>query len=204
MTGKRGPYAKTEARRTAILEAALNVFADSGYQGGSLRDVAERVGVTEAALTYYFPNKRTLLTSVLELRDDLAFEVSPLDVSDPVEALRGLVRLARHNATMPGIIALHAKTSSEAVSPSHPAHDYYIKRYAFIVARLTEIFEACATRGLLKKHVQPARAARATVALMDGLQIQWLIDPNSTDMADELDTHVRSLIRREASWDKPG
>ena len=44
---RRGEYAKTGAKRTAILDAALEVFAESGYRSGSLRDVASRVGMSD-------------------------------------------------------------------------------------------------------------------------------------------------------------
>jgi AcrR family transcriptional regulator len=198
--GSRGPYAKSVARRDAIVHAALGVFAASGYRGGSLEDVARKVGVTKPALRYYFPTKSALFAAVLELRDDLALEISPLDQEDPVEALRGLIRLAAHNVSMPGIIALHTTTSAEAISDEHPAREYYIHRYASTTGRLTEILQRCAARGLLAPNVDPARAARSIVAMMDGLQIQWLTDPKSVDFVDDLDRHIGGLLAPEAHW----
>ena len=65
----RGEYAKTSAKRTAILDAALEVFAESGYRSGSLRDVAGKVGMSEAGLLHHFPNKSALLAAVLDRRD---------------------------------------------------------------------------------------------------------------------------------------
>ena len=46
---KRGPYAKSAQRRRQIIEAAFDVFAARGYQGGSLQEVADRVGLGHTA-----------------------------------------------------------------------------------------------------------------------------------------------------------
>ncbi len=200
MPEKRGPYAKSVARRDAILDAALTVFATSGYWSGSLEDIAMEVGVTKPALRYYFPSKGDLFSAVLERRDADAFGVSPLDQDDPVDALRGLVRLVEHNLSIPGVIALHTKTSAESITEGHPAREQYIRRYAFITGRLTEILQRCAERGLLAAHVEPARAARLIVAMLDGLQIQWLTDGASIDLVDDVRRNIGDLLAPAAGW----
>jgi AcrR family transcriptional regulator len=51
--------------RQAILDAALGLFAERGYFGTSLRDVARAVGVRESALYNYFPGKEALFEAIL-------------------------------------------------------------------------------------------------------------------------------------------
>jgi AcrR family transcriptional regulator len=51
--------------RQAFLDAALALFADRGYFGTSLRDVARAVGVRESALYNYFPGKEALFEAIL-------------------------------------------------------------------------------------------------------------------------------------------
>ena len=200
MTERRGPYPKSLARRDAILDAALKVFAASGYWSGSLESVAREVGVTKAALHYYFPNKGALFAAVLERRDKLALEISPLDPEDPVEALRGLLRLAAYNLETPSVVALHTVTSAEAWTVEHPAHKYTAQRYVFLLDRLTEILEHCREQGFLASHVEPARAARSIAAMWDGLQLQWLADPGSLDMVDDFARHIGDLLTPQAGW----
>ncbi len=89
MRKPRGEYAKSAATRTAILDAALEVFAESGYRAGSLREVAERVGMSEAGLLHHFRSKSALLMAVLDHRDELARALVDFDLPDGVEALRG-------------------------------------------------------------------------------------------------------------------
>jgi AcrR family transcriptional regulator len=182
----RGEYAKTGAKREAILDAALEVFAESGYRAGSLREVAQRVGMSEAGLLHHFRSKSALLQAVLNHRDDLSAALVDFDLPDGVASLRGLEMLARANAATPGVIELYCTLSAEATSPDHPAHAYFVQRYEFVRASIGGAFERIEAAGRLMPGVDPQKAAVATIALMDGLQVQWLLDPDSTDMADAL------------------
>ncbi len=191
---KRGSYAKSTATRAAILDAALIVFAESGYRKGSLREIAERVGMSEAGLLHHFRTKSELLRAVLDHRDDHSREMVDFDVPDGVEALRGLVRLARYNASVPGVVELFCTLSAEATSPDHPAHRYFVDRYEYVREQTTGSIQRIADEGRLRPGFDPARAAVLTIALMDGLQVQWLLDPTSTDMAEALEDLFRSMV----------
>jgi AcrR family transcriptional regulator len=182
----RGEYAKTGAKREAILDAALEVFAESGYRAGSLREVAQRVGMSEAGLLHHFRSKSALLQAVLDHRDELSRALVDFDLADGVASLRGLEMLARANAATPGVIELYCTLSAEATSPDHPAHAYFVQRYELVRASIGGAFERIEGAGRLMPGIDPQRAAVATIALMDGLQVQWLLDPDSTDMADAL------------------
>lgn len=50
--------------RDRILDAAMDLFIEQGFDGTSLREIAERVGVTKAALYYYFPSKDEILLAL--------------------------------------------------------------------------------------------------------------------------------------------
>jgi len=51
-------------RRDDFLRVAAAVFADRGYQGAGMREIAERCGVQPAALYYYFPSKAKILEAI--------------------------------------------------------------------------------------------------------------------------------------------
>jgi AcrR family transcriptional regulator len=189
----RGSYAKTERTRGTILDAALEVFAEGGYRAGSLRDIAGRVGMSEAGLLHHFASKSGLLSAVLERRDDLARQFIPQHPGDGVAAMKGLIDLARFNASEPGVVELYCTLSAEATTPGHPAHEYFVQRYETTRGTLTEAFTDLEARGLLRPGITPDAAARSTIATMDGLQVQWLLDRTSLDMADELRRHIALL-----------
>jgi AcrR family transcriptional regulator len=54
-----------EVTRRRILEAANTLFAERGYAGTSMRDIAEHLGMTSAALYYHFPAKEELLSALV-------------------------------------------------------------------------------------------------------------------------------------------
>src|SRR3974390_1564986 len=68
------PTARWERRYREVLDAAAKIFADKGYAGASTRDIAERLGVRQASLYYYFPSKEAALAAICELgvRDFIA------------------------------------------------------------------------------------------------------------------------------------
>ena len=52
--------------RTRIQQVALELFAEQGYERTSLREIAERLGVTKAALYYHFKSKEDIVRSFTE------------------------------------------------------------------------------------------------------------------------------------------
>ncbi|WP_026239947.1 TetR/AcrR family transcriptional regulator [Parafrankia discariae] len=87
--------------RARILSAAVELFAERGYAGTSVRDISERLGVTKAALYYHFSSKETILDAL----------ISPF-----VSRLGQLVELARQDPPPPprvvleGMVALLVET----------------------------------------------------------------------------------------------
>jgi AcrR family transcriptional regulator len=195
--GPRGPYAKSERTKRSILDSALQVFAKSGYRSGSLRDVAEQVGISEAGLLHHFTNKKALLAAVLERRDEQTRERFEFDPGNGRVVLRSLVELVEYNASTPGVVELFCTLAAEATSARHPAHYYFVERYETATAMVRAAFEDLARRGELRDGVDPAAAGRGVVALMDGLQIQWLLDRDSVDMASDVRDHINRLLVEE-------
>jgi AcrR family transcriptional regulator len=56
----------TRDTRGHIQHAALDLFTEQGYEKTSLREIAERIGVTKAALYYHFKTKEDILTALFE------------------------------------------------------------------------------------------------------------------------------------------
>lgn len=54
-------------RRQEILDAALDLFAQRGFHGSSVRQIARAVGVNEATLYHYYPSKAAILDAIIDL-----------------------------------------------------------------------------------------------------------------------------------------
>jgi AcrR family transcriptional regulator len=190
----RGEYAKTVERRRQILDAAVAVFSESGFRKGSLREVADRVSLSQAGLLHHYASKSDLLEAVLAWRDARSAQEMGEPRPEGLEFLRAMADVADTNEETPGLIHLHVVVSAEATSAEHPVHDYFVRRYDSVIEATREAFEHAAARGLLQPHVDCSSAARTLVALMDGLQVQWLLNPDSVDMGADLRRYLRPLL----------
>lgn len=169
---KRGEYAKTAERRRTILATALEVFAESGFRGASIREIAARVGMTDTGVLHHFGGKGKLLLEVVKQKED----EDAGTLRDPY--LRDLVA---RNGSRPGTVRLFTTLSAESTDPEHPAHDHFVDRYSSVRKLVAGRLGGETAAGRIPRSIDPELAARITVAVMDGLQIQWLLDP-SLDM----------------------
>jgi AcrR family transcriptional regulator len=78
--------AKARVTRERILEAASELFTEQGYDATSLREIADRLGFTKAALYYHFQSKDEILQALLEPADAMVRElVERLEAAENAE-----------------------------------------------------------------------------------------------------------------------
>ena len=65
---------KEKNTKEKILEEALKLFAQSGYMGTSMNDIASKLGVTKAALYKHYRSKQEILDSIIEKMNELDME----------------------------------------------------------------------------------------------------------------------------------
>ncbi|WP_265520192.1 TetR/AcrR family transcriptional regulator [Oerskovia flava] len=191
-------YAKGRAKREELIEAATRLFGEVGYHSASLREISARVGISHPGLLHHFPTKEALLEAVLEHRDEVDMATFEADLAAGGDYFASLVRLVRRNAERPGIVELYCILSAEATAPDHPAHAYFQRRYRTVLDRSQAELEQRAAEGRLRADVDPEHTARALVALMDGLQVQFLLERDAggpvVDMAEALQTYVSLVL----------
>jgi AcrR family transcriptional regulator len=190
----RGPYRKGIERREQILQAAFEVFAQHGERGSSLQEVADRVGVTQPGLLHYFGSREELLLAVLERRDTLDSQISD-KTGNPSD---GVIKAVVHNMDQPGLIKLYVALLAAATDPAHHAHTFFKDRYRKFVAVIESRLEERQRTGEARGDEQAEHLARLLLAVMDGLQIQWLLDP-SVDMVATMETFTRICM----AWPAP-
>ncbi|MFD8430343.1 TetR/AcrR family transcriptional regulator [Streptomyces coelicoflavus] len=173
---KRGPYEKGEAKRREILEVALEIFAQEGYRGTSLRKVAARCNLSLPGLMHYFESKEDLLTQVLRVRDETARGRHP-ELTGP-DSYRAIVR---EGTKTPGLVELFVSMSAAASDPGHPAHRHFAERYPAIRGEIVDYLRRRMDEGAIRSDIPPERLAVVLVAVADGVQLQWLTE-RSMDM----------------------
>jgi AcrR family transcriptional regulator len=194
---RRQPRSRPEtlARRRDILDAAVETFGSKGFAAGTLQDIADQVGMTHAGILHHFGSKDQLLIEVLQHRDDT--DVADLEgqhIPDGMPLFRHLVRTAFINAHRAGIVQAYAVLSAESVTDDHPGRPFFEKRYRTLRAEVAHAFEVvCAERGV----TEPATvglASASILAVMDGLQVQWLLDPDAVDLARASEFAIEAIV----------
>jgi AcrR family transcriptional regulator len=191
----RGPYRTGIRQQERILRAATETFARRGYAGSSLRQIAAEVGVSPAAILMHFGSKEGLLMAVLDHWSKSTSESQK--AVHGVAYLRALTDLMRRHLTERGLIGLFSTMATEAADPSHPAHELMLARYRAVEMRILEELGQARADGEIQQ-LEDRRLevlARRIVAMMDGLQIQWLLNPE-LDLAGEFEDFMDTLIGR--------
>lgn len=187
----RGSYAKGQAKRQEIVDAALLVFGKSGYHSGSLREIAKRVNLTPAGLMHHFAGKEELFTEVLRQRD-AQVQAAAGDISENT-LLEQVHNVVAYNQTTRGLTSLYTVISAEATDSEHPAHDEFARRYDQNATSTRDVLLDAQRDGIVRPDIDASHAARLIAAVMDGLQQQWLLD-ESVDMTAVFDEFVRGYF----------
>jgi AcrR family transcriptional regulator len=180
-------------RREQVVAAGLAVFSASGFHGGSVRDIARRAGLSQAGLLHHFPSKEHLLRAVLARRDEIARRQLGDPAPDGLDLIRRLMMLPAVTRTRQ-LVQLQVITSAEGTAAGHPVHGYVRQRQASFFAMVRQALEDAAARGELRPGVDCAGTARMLVALIDGLQVQWLLHPEQADIAGDLRRCLQPLL----------
>lgn len=199
---------KGQRRRQQILDAAMEMFAQGGYAGTSIASIAERAGLTLPGLLHHFPSKMSLLLAAMEERDHetgrlLAAETEGRDprtgrlLSPDGLTWRRVLddarRVVRANIGKRNLVQVFAILNGESLIEDHPAQPFFRRRSDHLLAFMRAAFQAGIEAGELRPDLDPVQLAYELIAMMDGLQIQWLRDPEGVDMAAGFDAYLRRL-----------
>jgi hypothetical protein len=128
-----------------------------------------------------------LFVEVLRVRE----EIGEARADDVLKALRLSIQ---HNVTVEGLVHLFVTVSAEAIDEAHPGHEFFRTRYERLVELLRARVKAGQDTGSISSTIDATAAARMLVALADGLQVQWLLDPERTNMLAIFDTFCHIVL----------
>ena len=180
--GPRGSYAKGRERREQILDAAWEAFAANGYRGTTIAHIAERTGLTDAGVLHHFASKEELLLTVLERRDAQGRQRVDGALAATGSFMRALIALCEENAATPAMIRLFTVMAAESIDTAHPGHALFHARYTRLRRSCAAELRAAQERGEVDAGLDPDLVAPQILAMFDGLQLQWLLDPCQVDM----------------------
>jgi AcrR family transcriptional regulator len=194
-TPRRTQAERTQQRKAQVIHAAMHYFGQYGFHGARLADIAKAAGVTEPGLLHHFPSKEHLLMDVLAERDRLDRQrFDPAMHAEAGDPLHPLQELVEHNQTVPGLVQLFTMLVAESIDAQHPGHAFFMQRYQDIRLQMMDVLSQAQVRGEIRADLPAEDLAILLFAMMDGLQIQWLYEPDAIDMA-RLFTQFLSWLR---------
>jgi AcrR family transcriptional regulator len=200
-TGRAGT-ARRELVENELFEQATRLFAERGFAGTSLQDIADALGITRPALYYYVKSKDELLARlVTEVTDGPLNELNDLvarEGHDPVATLRGVVEvIVRRRTSQPARFRLLIR--SEAELPEELTEAYAESRRAVL-----KVIAGVIDDGVRAGVFRPVDARVAALGVLGMCNwVAWWFNPDRrTDDADAVaaqfaDMAVGALHRTE-------
>jgi AcrR family transcriptional regulator len=180
--------------RDQLLEAASRVFARSGYHGASMSEIAAEAGFSKGALYWNFASKEDLFFALLDELDGHLRALITSSAAMPVgaerkgEVSRGLSAVLENGRD---VVRLFHEYSALAVRDPKVAARY-AERNAHLRQELAESTRARHAASGLPLAIPPEHLATAVIALVDGLSMQQLTEPDA--VPEELFGQILALI----------
>ena len=188
-----------EARRDLFFAAAYRMIKKHGISGVTARSVAAEAGFTTGALVHYVKSMDELLVSASEYaaRDVRDKMLAAEELADPVEALRAVLYLA-----LPSDPDQRGNWHFFLGFWERSVHNAAVRkvthqRYTEWLKRVTHLIRAIKRAGRLSDDVDVGVAARAAVALIDGIAIQVMRSGRAPPTAQQrriVDTFIESWL----------
>jgi AcrR family transcriptional regulator len=183
-----------EHRHLDAIRAAATVFAAKGYHGSSTRDIAERLGIKQGSLYYYFKSK-----------EDALAEVCLYGMQDYAERMNGIAAndqpfAAKLNATITSHITKY-REKNEALHVYHAERLYLPKekrRKLYELGsgyrrQLESIFETAVRNGEIRRDTDCSFAAHAVIGICNGWGEYIARNPDS-DLSEIIEKCVELLL----------
>jgi AcrR family transcriptional regulator len=183
-------------RRGQILDAALALFAEHGYRATSVAAVAAEVGLTEQGVLHHFPSKDALVQAVLEHRATVEPEAQE-HVAEPgggIDSLLRIPELAQVLLENPVLMRFDVVVEGESIAEGGAAQEHVRDRLRAVRDGLAALFAEGVRRGELRDGVDVEVVATEVVAFMNGVQTQWVLDPERVDLRASYERYFQALV----------
>jgi AcrR family transcriptional regulator len=183
-------------RRRALIDAAIELWAQTGWRGTGVAAVAERAGVTDAGLLHHFGTKENFLLEVIAELD--RHEIERHKAWGPPQGLdlvRRLPDMARNSRDRPELWKLHLTLQAENLDPGSPAFDYYIRRHSYLRHNWAKAIRVGQERGEIRPDADPDLVATEILAFLQGMELHNNHGPEDISLVDVCEDFARRMIR---------
>lgn len=183
-------------RKNQILDAAMVVFARSGFHEARMDDIVQEAGLSKGTLYWYFKSKEEIITAISQrlFATDIESVESLLKAEGTVsERLQQLIReRVQGLQEMSGVVAILVEFY--AVALHQDGVRQFIKTY---FQNFHDLLVALIQQGIERGEFRPVDATAAATALdavFEGLIVRWLIDPDAVQWASLGEAAIRFML----------
>ncbi|MBK6687102.1 MAG: TetR/AcrR family transcriptional regulator [Deltaproteobacteria bacterium] len=173
MASRRG---SREDKRRRIVDAAVHVFAEKGFFGARVSEIAEAAGVADGTIYLYFKSKDDILISLFE--EKMAEIIKQLQeilatLDDPEAKMRRYI--VEHLKLVAGQPHLMQVLTVELRQSARFIKEYSPKAFAKYLAVIGNILEEGQKKGIFRRDLDPSVFRRALFGAIDEISLEWVL-----------------------------
>jgi TetR/AcrR family fatty acid metabolism transcriptional regulator len=185
-----------EDKRRRIIDAAVEVFAEKGFFGARVSEIADAAGVADGTIYLYFKSKDDILISLFEekMAEILARFVGILqELEDPEAKLRRYIiehlRLVAEQPKLMQVLTVELRQSARFMK------EYSPQAFARYLALVGGILEEGQKKGVFRKNLDPAIFRRALFGAIDEISLEWVLRrdgamPNPASVGEQMSDFI--------------
>lgn len=191
---------KKDTKRTAMMQAAVRVFAEKGYHAATIRDIVNAADVAVGTFYFYFPDKETLFVYLYEETADFLLQTIRQAVTSratlPKQLAAGIQAYVNIGTFEPAVVHLLLVGGVGAV----PA---LVERRAHFRDQLVAVWQEPLDRAMDKGQVSPQntrRSAEALAGAVDEVILHLLDQPDAPSQANAVVQDLTSFTLRGVAY----
>jgi TetR/AcrR family transcriptional regulator, fatty acid metabolism regulator protein len=189
------PATAAADKRAAILEAATAVFAERGFFGAQVADIARGAGIAAGTVYLYFRSKDEILTSIFDRTMREAIEEGRAAIAnekDPVERLRRIARLHLTRMGRDRSLAIVFQVELRQTTKfMERFSNTGLRDYLTLIQQTIEDGQA---RGVFRKTINARTAAKIFFGALDEMATNWILSRRRYALAQQADDVIDLLV----------
>jgi TetR/AcrR family fatty acid metabolism transcriptional regulator len=165
-----------EDKRRRIIDAAVKVFAEKGFFGAKVSEIADAAGVADGTIYLYFKSKDDILISLFqEKMSEIVKQLQAIlhELPDPETKMRRYViehlKLVARQPDLMQVLTIELRQSARFIK------EYSPKGFARYLAVIGAIIEEGQKSGVFRKDLEASILRRALFGLIDELSLEWVL-----------------------------
>jgi TetR/AcrR family fatty acid metabolism transcriptional regulator len=183
-------------KRDALLRAAIETFAATGFFNAQVADVARTAGVAAGTVYLYFRGKDDLLISIFEktMKEAIAAgRESVAGIADPLARLRTIARLhldrMSRDRALAVVFQVELRQSTKFMERFSTTH---LREY---LGMIRDVIADGQNAGVFRKDVNPTLASKLLFGMLDEMATNWILSRRRYSLVAEADAIVDLFVR---------